>query len=110
MDHVETGNEYVSEITSQLSTLLQVDESKPERILGTDDPDSKWKKGWFASISGRIELLMDFVQDKSLRQEMEKMTEFWTSNKFAGDKPYTTQKNIDEATSLIKKVLAHFGK
>lgn len=68
------------------------------------------EKGWFTSISGKIELLIEFVQDRLLRQEMEKMTNFWTSDTFAGDKPYTTRKNIDDATLLIKKVLAYFGK
>ncbi len=110
MDHAESGNEYVSEITSELSALLQIDESKPSKILGTLDPDSKWKKGWFTSVSGRIELLLDFVQDNNLKKEMERMTTFWTSNKFAGDTPHTTQKNIDEANALIKKILSYFRK
>lgn len=57
MDHVETGNEYVSEITSELSILLQVDESKPERILGTGDPNSKWKRGGLHQFLGKLNCL-----------------------------------------------------
>jgi len=110
MVNLENNAEYINELTSGLQSLLQVDESQPDRILNSTDPPSKWKKGWFAGVSGRIEILIDYVSDKELQKQMRNKTKFWISDKFAGSTPFTTQQNINEANELIRKVLVHFNR
>lgn len=102
---------YKEIVIPQLKKLLQnIPSEKPDRILNSTDGPSKWRKGWFASVIGYIDMLgIDFFQSNPvLQQRIDNARTSWIKGEFR-QKPLTEQSDIDDADELIKEVLAYFG-
>lgn len=111
MSRENEQNRFIYDITQKLLQSLEVDEEKPDGMLSVGDKYSKWKKGWFTAVSGYFELLTPYISDKSLKELIQKQTQYWVSEKFAGsnEENNTKRHDINVARLLILKVLLHFG-
>ncbi len=101
----------VTIVSEALSKLLLVPSEKPDRILDSTDGKSKWRRGWFASVIGYIDMLgmTFFEKDKELEQRISDSRTSWSVGEMR-QRSLTEQSDIDQADQLIIDVLEYLKK
>lgn len=109
MNNHDTENSLMKSIVSDaLKKLLTVPSEKPDRILDSTDGKSKWRRGWFASVIGYIDMLgMDyFKKDTELEARISEARKSWTSGEMR-ERKLVLQSDIDQADQLIQTILIY---
>lgn len=98
-------------VSDALSKLLLVPSEKPDRILNSTDGRSKWRRGWFTSVIGYIDMLgMNFFEkDQELQKRISDSRSSWSVGEMS-QRRLTEQSDIDQADQLIKDVLEYLKK
>ncbi|MBP7700444.1 hypothetical protein KA111_00070 [Candidatus Woesebacteria bacterium] len=111
MNGLDNENTLMKSIVSEaLAKLLLVSSEKPDRILNSTDGKSKWRRGWFASVLGYIDMLgIDYFQkDEKLEIRISESRKSWTSGEMR-QRALVLQSDIDQADTLINDILNYIN-
>ena len=127
IDDIQNGNDLIELVLTQieikekieniflrerlfaLSNLLHTPaKTPPYQIKIGVGVESKWRKSWFSSVLGNIQMCEEFIDNQELVQKIANIIQKWTYGELS-EKKWIVREDIDEGDELIVEILKYFG-